>query len=64
MVVCVGGCYVEGQRMANAFWWRDLVALMKSAPGTTEMCGRHYWSDDGFGYFEGLQVCSKPRAEP
>ncbi|KAG0560956.1 hypothetical protein KC19_9G026500 [Ceratodon purpureus] len=50
-----GGCYVEGQRMANAFRWRDSVGPYEERPGHYGDVW-NYWTDDGFGYFEGLQL--------
>lgn len=54
--MCAGGCYVEGVRLANAFRWRDSVGDYENRPGHYGDVW-NYWSDDGFGYFEGLQVC-------
>lgn len=42
--------------MANAFRWRDSVGPYEERPGHYGDLWK-YWSDDGFGYFEGLQVC-------
>jgi len=41
--------------MRNAFRWKDSVGAWQERPGHFgDVWG--YWTDDGFGYFEGLQV--------
>lgn len=50
-----GGCYVEGDRLPNAWRWRDSVGPFEERPGHYGDVW-NYWSDDGFGYYEGLQV--------
>lgn len=43
--------------MRNAFRWKDSVGAWEERPGHFgDVWG--YWTDDGFGYFEGLQVPS------
>ncbi|BAT85032.1 hypothetical protein VIGAN_04252300 [Vigna angularis var. angularis] len=49
-----GGCYVEGGYMRNAFRWKDSVGAWEERPGHFGDVWS-YWTDDGFGYFEGLQ---------
>lgn len=58
-----GGCYVEGVRLANAFRWRDSVGDYENRPGHYGDVW-NYWSDDGFGYFEGLQLAEDIGAAP
>ncbi|BAT85019.1 hypothetical protein VIGAN_04251000 [Vigna angularis var. angularis] len=50
-----GGCYVEGGYMRNAFRWKDSVGAWEERPGHFGDVWS-YWTDDGFGYFEGLQI--------
>jgi hypothetical protein len=50
-----GGCYVEGTIMKNAFRWRDSVGPYENRPGHYGDVW-NYWTDDGFGFYEGLQV--------
>jgi alpha-N-arabinofuranosidase len=53
--VVIGGCYVEGNYLKNAFRWKDTVGPWEERPGHfNDVWG--YWTDDGFGFFEGLQV--------
>lgn len=47
---------MEGTRLTNAFRWRDSVGPYENRPGHYGDVW-NYWSDDGFGYYEGLQVC-------
>ncbi|KAG5041887.1 hypothetical protein JHK87_005802 [Glycine soja] len=49
-----GGCYVEGDYLRNAFRWKDTVGPWEERPGHYGDVW-NYWSDDGFGFFEGLQ---------
>lgn len=51
----IGGCYVEGNYLKNAFRWKDTVGAWEERPGHYNDMWK-YWTDDGFGYFEGLQV--------
>jgi len=51
----LGGCYVEGDYLRNAFRWKDTVGPWEERPGHYGDVW-NYWSDDGFGFFEGLQV--------
>lgn len=41
--------------MRNAFRWKDSVGAWEERPGHYGDVW-DYWTDDGFGYFEGLQV--------
>ncbi|KAG0576183.1 hypothetical protein M758_5G063200 [Ceratodon purpureus] len=58
-----GGCYVEGTRLTNAFRWRDSVGPYENRPGHYGDVW-NYWSDDGFGYYEGLQLAEDLGAAP
>ncbi|XP_052728569.1 alpha-L-arabinofuranosidase 1-like [Vigna angularis] len=58
-----GGCYVEGGYMRNAFRWKDSVGAWEERPGHFGDVWS-YWTDDGFGYFEGLQFSEDIGALP
>jgi alpha-N-arabinofuranosidase len=58
-----GGCYVEGDYLKNAFRWKDTVGPWQERPGHLNDIW-HYWSDDGLGYFEGLQLSEDLGALP
>jgi len=51
----LGGSYVEGDYLRNAFRWKDTVGPWEERPGHFGDIW-NYWTDDGFGFFEGLQV--------
>jgi alpha-N-arabinofuranosidase len=51
----VGGCYVQGSWLRNAFRWRESIGPWEERPGHFGDCW-NYWTDDGLGYFEFLQV--------
>ena len=57
-----GGCYVEGNRLANAFRWKDSIGDVAQRPGHWNLWG--YRSTDGLGYHEYLQMCEDLKAEP
>jgi DUF1680 family protein/alpha-L-arabinofuranosidase len=57
-----GGCYVEGDRLANAFRWKDSIGDVAQRPGHWNLWG--YRSTDGLGYHEYLQMCEDLGAEP
>ncbi|XP_002987233.2 alpha-L-arabinofuranosidase 1 [Selaginella moellendorffii] len=58
-----GGCYVEGERLQNAWRWRASVGPWEERPGHLgDVWG--YWSDDGIGYFEFLQLAEDLDALP
>ncbi|GAQ87827.1 alpha-L-arabinofuranosidase [Klebsormidium nitens] len=58
-----GGCYVEGVRLLNAFRWRQSVGRWENRPGhLNDVWG--YWSDDGLGLFEYLQLAEDIDAAP
>ncbi|KAL3679003.1 hypothetical protein R1sor_021959 [Riccia sorocarpa] len=58
-----GGCYVEGERLENAWRWRDTVGPWQERPGHMGDVW-NYWSDDGLGYFEFLQLAEDLAAAP
>jgi len=51
----VGGCFVEGGWLRNAFRWRQSIGPWEERPGHFGDCWQ-YWTDDGLGYYEFLQV--------
>ena len=57
-----GGCYVEGDRLANAFRWKNSIGDLAERPGHWNLWG--YRSTDGLGYHEYLQMCEDLGAEP
>jgi alpha-L-arabinofuranosidase len=57
-----GGCYVEGNKLANAFRWKDTIGNLAERPGHWNLWG--YRSTDGLGYHEYLQLCEDLGAEP
>ncbi|CAK8538028.1 unnamed protein product [Lathyrus sativus] len=58
-----GGCYVEGDYLKYAFRWKDTVGPWEERPGHYNDNWK-YWTDDGFGYFEGLQLSEDLGAYP
>ncbi|XP_012569214.1 alpha-L-arabinofuranosidase 1-like [Cicer arietinum] len=58
-----GGCFVEGDNLRNAFRWKDTVGPWEQRPGHLNDIWK-YWTDDGLGYFEGLQLAEDLGALP
>jgi alpha-L-arabinofuranosidase len=59
-----GGCYVEGgDYTANAFRWKKTVGDIAHRPGHADAIWG-YWSTDGLGYLEYLQLCEDIHATP
>jgi len=56
IIYIVGGCYVEGNWLRNAFRWKETVGPWEERPGHLGDVWNS-WSDDGLGYLEYLQVC-------
>jgi alpha-N-arabinofuranosidase len=52
----IGGCFVEGEWLRNAFRWRETIGPWEERPGHYGDVWK-YWTDDGLGYYEFLQVC-------
>lgn len=50
-----GGCFVEGEWLRNAFRWKETIGPWAERPGHFGDVW-HYWTDDGLGHFEFLQV--------
>ena len=57
-----GGCYVEGDVLADAFRWKKTIGDVAERPGHMNLWG--YYSNDGLGYHEYLQFCEDVGAEP
>ena len=57
-----GGCFVEGNKMANAFRWKTTIGDPMKRPGHSNLWG--YYSTDGLGYLEYLEWCEAIKAEP
>ncbi|XP_062166491.1 alpha-L-arabinofuranosidase 1-like [Alnus glutinosa] len=50
-----GGCFVEGEWLRNAFRWKATIGPWEERPGHFGDVWM-YWTDDGLGYFEFLQL--------
>jgi len=57
-----GGCFVEGDTLANAFRWKNTIGDIAERPGHWNLWG--YRTTDGLGYHEFLQWCEDLGAEP
>jgi alpha-L-arabinofuranosidase len=57
-----GGCYVEGNKLAEAFRWKQTIGDIAARPGHWNLWG--YMSNDGLGYHEYLQLCEDIGAAP
>ncbi|CAO2141290.1 unnamed protein product [Urochloa humidicola] len=58
-----GGCFVEGEWLRNAFRWRESIGPWEERPGHFGDVW-HYWTDDGLGYYEYLQLSEDLGAAP
>lgn len=59
-----GGCYVEGEgSYDNAFQWKKTIGPIEQRPGHLNQNWR-YFSSDGLGYDEYLQLCEDLGAAP
>lgn len=58
-----GGCYVEGVVLKNAFLWKQTIGPWENRPGHYNDIWE-YWTDDGFGFLEGLQLAEDLNALP
>jgi alpha-L-arabinofuranosidase len=57
-----GGCFVEGDRMANAWRWKETIGDPAERIPNSNLWG--YKSSNGLGYHEYLQMCEDFGAEP
>lgn len=58
-----GGSFVEGKSLINAYWWKSTVGPWEERPGHLGDIWS-YWTDDGLGYFEFLQLAEDLGASP
>eukprot|EP01018_Ginkgo_biloba_P029074 Gb_12232 [translate_table: standard] len=58
-----GGCFVEGSWLRNAFRWRESIGPWEERPGHFGDVW-NYWTDDGLGYYEFLQLAEDLNALP
>ena len=59
-----GGCYVEGtSSIDNAFRWKNTIGPVEGRPGHQNF-NWGYWSTDGLGFDEYLQLCEDLGAAP
>ncbi|XP_051148882.1 alpha-L-arabinofuranosidase 1-like [Andrographis paniculata] len=58
-----GGSFVEGDRLQNAFRWKETVGPWEERPGHFGDVWQ-YWTDDGLGFFEYLQLAEDLGAAP
>lgn len=59
-----GGCYVEGEgSYEQTFQWKKTLGPIENRPGHRNQNWR-YWSSDGLGYHEYLQLCEDLGAAP
>ncbi|OIT36342.1 PREDICTED: alpha-L-arabinofuranosidase 1-like [Nicotiana attenuata] len=58
-----GGCFVEGSWLRNAFRWKETIGPWEERPGHFGDVW-NYWTDDGLGHFEFLQLAEDLDALP
>ncbi|KAK3136041.1 hypothetical protein QOZ80_5BG0427230 [Eleusine coracana subsp. coracana] len=58
-----GGCFVEGNKLQNAFRWKNTVGPWEERPGHYGDVW-NYWTDDGLGFYEFLQLAEDLGALP
>ncbi|KAJ0696505.1 putative non-reducing end alpha-L-arabinofuranosidase [Helianthus annuus] len=58
-----GGSFAEGKSLLNAYWWKDTVGPWEERPGHMNDVWA-YWTDDGLGYLEFLQLAEDLNAIP
>ncbi|KAK3119661.1 hypothetical protein QOZ80_9AG0673490 [Eleusine coracana subsp. coracana] len=58
-----GGCFVEGNRLRNAFRWKETIGPWEERPGHYGDVW-NYWTDDGLGFYEFLQLAEDLGAAP
>lgn len=57
-----GGCFVEGDRLGNAFRWKTTIGDTAQRRTHWNLWG--YYSTNGLGFHEYLELCEDLRAEP
>ncbi|GAV85499.1 Alpha-L-AF_C domain-containing protein [Cephalotus follicularis] len=58
-----GGCFVEGEWLRNAFRWKETIGPWEERPGHFGDVWM-YWTDDGLGHYEFLQLAEDLGASP
>ncbi|KAK1365909.1 Non-reducing end alpha-L-arabinofuranosidase [Heracleum sosnowskyi] len=58
-----GGCFIEGNRLPNAVRWKDTIGPWEERPGHYGDVW-DYWTDDGLGHLEFLQLAEDLGALP
>ncbi|KAJ6778967.1 ALPHA-L-ARABINOFURANOSIDASE 1 [Salix koriyanagi] len=58
-----GGCFIEGEWLRNAFRWKESIGPWEERPGHFGDVWM-YWTDDGLGYFEFLQLAEDLGSRP
>lgn len=58
-----GGCFVEGEWLRNAFRWKETIGPWEERPGHFGDVWM-YWTDDGLGHYEFLQLAEDLGAPP
>lgn len=57
-----GGCFVEGDYLANRFQWKNTIGPIENRPGHYNLWG--YRASDGLGFHEYLQLSEDIGAKP
>jgi len=57
-----GGCFIEGDSLANRFQWKKTIGSIETRPGHTNLWG--YRTSDGMGFHEFLQLAEDLKAAP
>ncbi|XP_071737620.1 alpha-L-arabinofuranosidase 1-like [Rutidosis leptorrhynchoides] len=58
-----GGDFAQGKSLINGYWWKDTIGPWEQRPGHLNDVWQ-YWTDDGLGYFEFLQLAEDLGASP
>ena len=59
-----GGNYVEGRTIATRFQWQKTIGPIKDRPGHYDSAWTGYWSQDGMGLLEYLELAQELHAQP
>ena len=57
-----GGCFIEGDYLANRFQWKKTIGNIENRPGHSNLWG--YRTSDGMGFHEFLQLAEDLNAAP
>ncbi|XP_076893169.1 alpha-L-arabinofuranosidase 1-like [Bidens hawaiensis] len=58
-----GGDFAKGRSLVSAYWWKNTVGPWEERPGHMNDVWA-YWTDDGLGFFEFLQLAEDLDASP